>query len=448
MKARRGFRVVAVAGMATVVALGLGVGAASAQQIDPKVKNIKKVKAPKNCPSIQGVTDSEIKVGTVAPMTGPSSGSGFFPNIIEGVKARFEAANDANELGGRKLTLVSEDDKGDTAQNVASVQKLVEQDKVYGIITESAAAPASAPYLNQKKIPVVGWQLGLDIYGKYPNFFGFQNANAADLVHNYTSRNAASQAAAGAKKVALIGSNQGNSAVFIEQVADSYKQFPKLGVTDVYKNTDVPIGNTDWGSYAEEIKKSGADTLYTALATTDNIALVNALKQAGAPIQHILLSAGYDPRVAAIPAFDGAILGLEFKPLETTPEPPGITAFKAAMAKYSPDAAVNQSAAVGWLSANTFIEGIKQAGVSCPTWNGFVNNLRLLKGYTADGFFDPINFQEVFNKPFACAYYVQVVGGKFVPTFDGKPVCGQVVKNNKIQAPTATTTPPTTAAAG
>ena len=446
MKARRSVRVAVAAIAVSVVAVGLGVGPVSAQQIDPKVKNIKKVKTPKNCPTIQGVTDDEIKVGSIAPMTGPSSGSGFFPNIVEGVKARFEAANDADELDGRKLTLVVEDDKGDTAQNTAAAQKLVEQDKVYGIISNSAAAPASAPYLNQKKIPVVGWQLGLDIYGKYTNFFGFQNANAADLVTNYTSRNAASQAKAGAKKVALIGSNTGNSAVFIEQVADSYKQFPKLGVTDVYKNTDVPIGNTDWGSYAEEIKKSGADTLYTALATTDNIALVNALKQAGAPIQHILLSAGYDPRVAAIPAFDGAILGLEFKPLETTPEPPGIANFKAAMAKYAPDAAVNQSAAVGWLSANTFIEGIKQAGVSCPTWPAFVNNLRLLKGYTADGFFDPISFQEVFNKPFACAYYVQVVGGKFTPAFDGEPICGQFVKNNKIQPPT--TTPPTTAAAG
>jgi len=447
MKARRSVRVAVAAIAVSVVAVGLGVGPVSAQQIDPKVKNIKKVKTPKDCPSIQGVTDSEIKVGTIAPMTGPSSGSGFFPNIIEGVKARFNAANDAGELD-RKLVIVSEDDKGDAAQNTAAAQKLVEQDKVYGIITESAAGPASAPYLNQKGIPVVGWQLGLDIFGKYPNFFGFQNANAADLVHNYTSRNAASQAKAGAKKVALIGSNQGNSAVFLEQVADSYKQFPELGVTTAYKNTDIPVGNTDWGSYAEEIKKSGADTLYTALATTDNINLVNALKQAGAPIQHILLSAGYDPRVAAIPAFDGAILGLEFKPLETTPEPPGITAFKAAMAKYAPDAAVNQSAAIGWLSANTFIEGIKQAGDACPTWKGFVNNLRLLKGYTADGFFDPINFQEVFNKPLKCAYYVQVVGGKFTPAFDGKPICGEVVKNNKIQPSTATTLPPTTAAAG
>ena len=431
---------------ALAVVTVVGVGPASAAKIDPLVKNVKKVSAPKTCPSIPGVTDSEIKLGSIAPMTGPNSGSGFFPNIIEGINARIAAANDAKELGSRKLTLVSLDDKGDPAQNLAAAQNLVEQEKVYAVLPESAAGAASAPYLSQKKVPAVGWQLGLDIFGKYPNFFGFQNANAADLKTNYTSRNAASMAKAGAKKVALVASNTGNSAVFIEQVADSIGRFGKdLGLTVAYKTTDVPVGNTEWGSYAQQIKSSGADTLYTALATTDNIALVNALKQAGAPVEHIILSAGYDPRVAALPAFDGAVLGLEFKPLETTPEPPGITAFKAAMAKYKPDATVNQSSAVGWLTANTFIEGVKAAGVACPTQQAFINNLRLTKGYTADGWFDPINFQEVFNKPFACAYYVQITGGKFVPAFGGDKVCGQFVTNNKLVAPTAA---PTTTTAG
>ena len=35
----------------------------------------------------------------------------------------------------------------------------------------------------------MGWQLGMDVYGKYTNFFGFQNANAADIKSNYTTRN-------------------------------------------------------------------------------------------------------------------------------------------------------------------------------------------------------------------------------------------------------------------
>jgi branched-chain amino acid transport system substrate-binding protein len=434
-------RSVAIACAVAVGALGLGIGSASAQSgpIDPAVKNVKKVAEPKNCPDIPGVTDTEIKVGTIAPLTGPSSGNGFFPQIVDGEEARIAVANASGELGKRKITLVKVDDKGDTAQNQAGAQQLVEQDKVYAILSQSAAGTASAPYLNQKAIPVVGWQLGMDVYGKYTNFFGFQNANAADLKTNYTTRNGKVMQEIGGKNIALIGSNQGNSAIFVEQIADGIKRIGK-GMKVVYKNTDIPVGTTEFGSYAQQIKDSGADAMYTALATQENINLINALKQAGASVTHIVLPAGYDPRVTGLPAFDQTYIGIEFKPLETTPAPKGIANFKAAMAQYKPDNPVNQSAAVGWLSANTLIEGIKAAGVNCPTQKGFINNLRLVKNYTADGFFDPIDFQYVFNKPFQCVYYVQIVNKAFQPAFEGKPVCGDLIKNNKLVAGTTATT--------
>lgn len=450
MRARRKFRVAATALAIGVVAAGIGVAPAAAQKIDPKVRNVKKVKPPKNCPDIQGVTDDEIKVGAITAMTGPLSQGGFYSNIISGIEARIAAANDADELGGRKVTIATFDDKGDASQNLAGVQHLVEQEKVYAMLPESPAGAAGAPYLSQKGIPVVGWQLGLDIFGKYPTFFGFQNSNAADLASNYSTRNAVALREFGAKNVALLSVNVGNGATFIEQVADAVKrEGKKTGMKVVYKNIDVPVGNTEWGSYAQQIKDAGADALYTGLSTTDSIGLLNALQQAGASVETIILPGGYDPRVAVLPAFDGAYLGIEFKPLETTPEPPGIAAFKAAMARYKPNATVNQSSAVGWLTGETFIEGLKAAGLKCPTWDAFINNLRLVKGYTADGWFEPISFQEVFNKPFTCAYYVRIVNQQFVPQNGGEPICGGLVKNNKLQVPTpAATTPPTTAAAG
>ena len=96
------------------------------------------------------------------------------------------------------------------------------------------------------------------------------------------------------------------------------------------------------------------------------------------------------------------------------------------------------------------IEGIKAAGVSCPTRKAFINNLRLVKGYTADGWFPPLNFADVYNRPFFCAYYIQVVNKQFVPQFGGKQFCGKKeIVNNKILKvlPTTTVAPPTTTAA-
>ena len=111
----------------------------------------------------------------------------------------------------------------------------------------------------------------------------------------------------------------------------------------------------------------------------------------------------------------------------------------------------------GLFITNTFIEGIKAAGVSCPTRKAFINNLRLEKGYTGNGFFDDpettIDFAKVFGKPFTCVYYVHVENKQFVPQFDGKPFCAkQLITDNKITkivgetAATTTTAAPTTAA--
>ena len=98
------------------------------------------------------------------------------------------------------------------------------------------------------------------------------------------------------------------------------------------------------------------------------------------------------------------------------------------------------------------IKGIKAAGVTCPTRKAFINNLRLVKGYTGDGFFDDpetkIDFAKVYNKPFLCVYYVHVENKQFVPQFSGKPFCAkQPITDNKISkvVPTTTTAAPAAA---
>ena len=350
-------------------------------------------------------------------------------------------------MGKRKLTLVNEDDAADSARNVTAAQKLVEEEKVFAILAESGAGDASGPYLNEQKIPVVGWQLGLPVYGTYTNYFGMQNANVKDIKTHYVARPIEAVKELGAKKIAVIGNSTGNAATFAEQNADSVKRVKGLEL--VYKTTDIPPGTTEFGAVVDQIKQSGADTVYTTMAVPDGIALVNQLKQAGVNPKIIVFPGGYSPSVLSLPAFDNAYFSLEFAPLETKPEPHGIAEFKKWMADTAPDVALGQQPMVGWISANTMIEGIKAAGVECPTRKAFINNLRLVKGYTADGFFPPMNFADVYNRPFLCAYYIHVVNKQFVPQFGGKQFCGKLeIKNNKILdvLPNQTTTvaPPTT----
>jgi branched-chain amino acid transport system substrate-binding protein len=443
---RLGRAVVGICAVALVTAgLGISGTAGAASDSGNQFKNLKPIKAPSPCKDDPGITDTEIKIGSIVPTSGPSA---TLSPILDGIKARFAKANAEGELGKRKLALVNEDDAADPARNVTAAQKLVEEEKVFAMMPESGAGDASGKYLHDQGIPAVGWQLGLAVYGTYTNYFGMQNANVEDIKTHYVARPIEAVKALGAKKIAVIGNSTGNAATFAEQNADSVKK--TKGVKLVYKTTDIPAGTTEFGAVVDQIKQSGADTVYTTMAVADGIALVNQLKQAGVVPKIIVFPGGYAPAVLGLPAFDNAYFSLEFAPLETTPEPHGVTEFKKWMAQTAPNAALGQPTMVGWISGNTLIEGIKAAGVSCPTRKAFINNLRLVKGYTADGFFPPLNFADVYDRPFFCAYYIQVVNKQFVPQFGGKQFCGkQEIINNKILKvlPTTTTPAPTTTVA-
>ena len=130
----------------------------------------------------------------------------------------------------------------------------------------------------------------------------------------------------------------------------------------------------------------------------------------------------------------------------------GLDDFKKWMGTEAPNAPLSQITGGGLDQRQHVDQGIKAAGVSCPTRKAFINNLRIEKGYRANGFFDDpettIDFAKVYGKPFQCVYYVHVENKEFVPQFGGKPFCAkQLITDNKITQvaatrPAATTTAP------
>ena len=341
---------------------------------------------------------------------------------LEGIKARILKANEEGELGDRQITLVNEDDGADPAKNLSAAQKLVEEEDSFAIIAGSVAGDASGQYLNQEGVPVVGWQTGLPVFGTYKNYFGMQNSQTKDRDTNFTTLQADALKALGAKKIALIGYQTANAAAFIRDLGEAVKK--TKGLELVYDTSDVAPGTNEFGSYAQAIKDSGADALYTGLDLVPNTQLVSACcSRPCADIPVRVFPGGYDSRVLGIPGIDGAYFGLEWKPFEQmkVDGAPGYVDFSKWLKQSNPTAPENQITGAGWLAGNAMIEGLKAAGVVCPTRKAFINNLRKKKGYTADGWFAPVDFTEVFGHPIRCYYYVQVdaAAKTFEPQFDG-----------------------------
>ncbi|MFA5883968.1 MAG: ABC transporter substrate-binding protein [Acidimicrobiia bacterium] len=428
-------------GLVTVVASTAGAeSAVTTAQAEKGFKGLKALKEPKSCPSQDGLTATEIKVGALIPNSGPSAAS--FGPARDGLDARIAKANAEKEVGNRQIKIVYGDDAGDTAKNLTVAQQLVEQDKVWAVVADSSAMDTSAKYLYDKGIPVVGWHLGLPSFGTYPNMFSW-NSVAQDVASSYTTRTVDFMKQNGGTKVALVGTNQANSARVILQTEDAIKR--TKGMETVYKTVDVPTGSTEFGAIAQQIKDSGATAAYTGMDTAANLALSTALKQAGSSVKVLVFPGGYSPQIVAAPALQGAYFGIEFKPFETTPPVPGYVDFN----KWLPTGVVrSQVTAIGWLMGDLLVEGIKAAGVNCPTQDAFITNLRLEKDYTANGWYDPPkDFISLWNQPFPCAFFVQVVNNAFVPQNDNKPICAkQVIRNNKLSKELSAITPTTAAA--
>lgn len=419
---------------ALVLVLGLALGGATGVAFaggntDTDFSDLKPIKAPKSCDDVTGVSEGDIKVGVLVPSSGPLSTS--FAAMRDGIQARIDVANEKGETGDRKITLVEKDDASDPARNLTAAQELVEQDQVFGIIENSPNAFSSAKYLNQSDVPVVGWHLGLKEFGTYPNMFGWRNSTTPDPANVYTTRNVDVLKALGAKKIALVSTNIANSATFIEQIDEAIKLSKGSGLKVVFKTTDIPPDRREFGDIVQQIKESGADGMYTGMDLQANAALSAQLEQAGVKMKAIVFPGGYDTRVLGLPGVEGAYFGVEFIPFEQNT--PSYQEYSAAMAKLD-KFATGQVPYVGWLSADAFVEGIKAAGVKCPTQKAFINNLRLVDDYDANGAFMPVDFRKIFGRPFYCVNYVRVVNKAFEPQFDGKPFCAKaLITNGKVK---------------
>ena len=98
--------------LAPTIAAALALGAAFASQAQ-----------------VQGVSKTEILIGTIQDLSGPIAA--FGKQARNGMQLRVDEINEQGGIGGRKLKLLVEDSGYDPKRAVLAAQKLVNQDKIF-----------------------------------------------------------------------------------------------------------------------------------------------------------------------------------------------------------------------------------------------------------------------------------------------------------------------------
>jgi branched-chain amino acid transport system substrate-binding protein len=99
-----------------------------------------------------GVSDTEIKLGSTMPYSGPASSYG---TIGKSEAAYFAMINDEGGVNGRKINFIVRDDGYSPPKTVEDVRQLVEEDHVLATFNTLGTPPNSAivGYMNDNKVP-------------------------------------------------------------------------------------------------------------------------------------------------------------------------------------------------------------------------------------------------------------------------------------------------------
>jgi branched-chain amino acid transport system substrate-binding protein len=373
----------------------------------------------------QGVTDDSIKIGFIYSKTGVAASTSGSSDI--GCKARVGRQNAAGGVNGRKIQVEYVDDASSGA-NLTQAQSLVQNDKVYMVINDSAFAFLSYRWLIDHDIPLIGGGFDGNYYGapgneKVISAFG----NSPPISGIATTLTPKIMKALGASKVAAIGYGVSPSSSAAVKSLQEYST-PALGLEPVYTNTSVDFGTSDVGPLVLGMKNAGADAGWYAMDLSTNLALAQGLIQNGVKMKAQLMATGYGHELLDQPVSKtlgpDIVLTTGWAPVELKTK--ATKRFQADLKKYAgftqvPDFGVY----TGYIDCDLAIMGLEKQGDdldpatywqalrSVGTYNaggglGCTDSSLSLETYGKIATADPADGRRI------CTWALQVKDGKFV----------------------------------
>ncbi|EJC64080.1 ABC transporter substrate-binding protein [Rhizobium leguminosarum] len=311
-------------------------------------------------PAIALAADGTIKLGLVAPMSGPNARYGAFS--MHGAELAVKDINDAGGIDGMKIELLNADSQGTPVEGVSAARRLIDQDGVEFIIGDvsSSVTLAIQPVAEDAEVlllnaassnPKITYQAGVGgfkwTYRNYPT-----DENRALIVAKY----AAEQRGFTKFAVLSVDSDYGRSAItFTKKYLPDFKG--EILSEDYYKE-----GEVDFRSVLAKIRDNGAQAIIMyGLADTTPI-IARQMIELGIAGKVALIGNGEfntEKTIKSAPsALEGAVEAAAWLPQFDSPES------KAFVEKFTAtyNEAPNNHAYVHWDTVNLLAAAIKQAG--------------------------------------------------------------------------------------
>lgn len=357
-------------------------------------------------------------IGSVGTLTGPAG-------TAVGGTARVVGAwtGYINTKGGvncHPVKYIVKDDGGDPSRNQALTKELVEQDHVVALVgvVGVISGEASVKYVTEKRIPVVGTELGSGWVYESPMFF--PQASSHLLVLESAFAAVAEEARQrGFTKLATMSCIEARICADLDTVAPTLAQ--KYGMSLVYRGRGA-ITQPDYTSNCQAAKQAGAEFFLMGWDANSTARTARSCDTVGFHPIFASLAAGANLSMADNPLLDGFIVGMTVMPWMVTSNP-GIVEYRNALAKYAPGMKPDVATIIGWVAAKLF-ELAAQNISEPPTSQSVLDGLWSIKDNDLGGLTQPLTFVREQNaQKKLCWWSAQLRSGQFVTPDNGKRTC-------------------------
>jgi branched-chain amino acid transport system substrate-binding protein len=344
---------------------------------------------------------NEIKIGQFASITGGNASFGV--SSSQGVRMAFEEINAAGGILGKKINLVTEDDRSSPGEASTVVTKLINSENVAVVIGEVASSRtlAAAPIAQQNKIPLVSpastnikvTQVG-DYIFRVCFIDPFQGTVMAKFAANTLK----------AKKVAIIQDNKSDYSIGLTEYFT--KKFTGLG-GEIVEVQVFSAGDKDFKAQLTSIKSKNPEVIFIPAYYAETSLIARQAKELGINVP-LIGGDGWDSdalvKVAGT-ALEGCYFSNHVSVNDTSKFVQDFVAKYKLLYKETPDA----MSVLGYDAAKIVAEAIKNSKTAKP--EDIRNELAKIQNFRGVSGTITIDADRNATKP---AVVLQIRGDKFV----------------------------------
>jgi len=331
------------------------------------------------CGAENGVNANRILLGQAAVLSGPAAQLGI--QMRNGIKAYLDYVNERGGVHGRRLELVSEDDRYEASVAPAASKKLIEEHRVFALLgyVGTPTGAAHLPVVTQAKVPLVGMFTGAEILRAPLNRYVF---HVRASYYDETEKIVEQVVSTGGKKIS----------VFYQ--ADSYGEAGRKGTEIALTKRGMVIhssGTVERNTLKVEeavkaIHGSEPDAIVMVGAYAACAEFIRQMRKTGSGATFYNVSFVGSKALADALGNDGSGVAIsQVVPFPWGSAVPVVKEYQS-LAKKSGFADYNFSAMEGFLTAKVMVEALWRAGKN-PTREGLVDALEKMQDVDLGGFY-------------------------------------------------------------